>query len=634
MQGSRCDVVLNDGAPNVGAAWITDSTNQLDLCLASLKFATLFLKKGGSFVTKVFRSENYNSLLWVLHQFFEQVIPTKPKASRDSSAELFIVCLQFKAPTAVDPRMLDSQYVFSDIDDLTRKPLPNEESIETKTAMDYTSYKVSDFLTCENPLDILNAVNELVFDEGALAVAANSHPLTIEEIRILCKDLKTVGLADKKLLLKWRRQLRAALVTNTHEDNNQVADENEVDSDEEIQNALNDLQLKRKRQERSERKRKQKMRTQLIKRLQKNLNAPSANADMLDPEVRFGKMYTPNIPEEDLSHLTYDELVERNIEYLEEQEKDIYVDSDGEIMGPQPKLARYVKIEETEEEKEKEMDKVQKQWFNQPIFDEDSDDDEDEDAETAKKAMKQELEEKKAKEQELRKQIDQQKGQAEKSDDSDNNEYSESSDSEEGEDYKGQSIKDFDVLAYKAAKEILTSKHKKTEMINDSFNRYLHDDGPLPSWFEKDEDQHNRPMMPVTKQDVAEWRAKMRAINEVETKRVIEARARKKKKVLAKLKASEEKAAEIAEKEGLDERSKLRILEQIYAKGMSKLHQKERIVVTQKRDNGKPSIPRGKGKVRIVDPRGKKDLRAEKNAASRPSGVHRKKKSKYIHRRK
>ena len=132
MQGNRCDVVLNDGAPNVGAAWITDSTNQLDLCLASLKFATLFLKKGGAFVTKVFRSEHYNSLLWVLNQFFEQVIPTKPKASRDTSAELFIVCLQYKAPTMVDPRMLDPQYVFSDLDELTKKPLPNQESIETQ----------------------------------------------------------------------------------------------------------------------------------------------------------------------------------------------------------------------------------------------------------------------------------------------------------------------------------------------------------------------------------------------------------------------------------------------------------------------------------------------------------------------
>ena len=141
-------------------------------------------------------------------------------------------------------------------------------------------------------------------------------------------------------------------------------------------------------------------------------------------------------------------------------------------------------------------------------------------------------------------------------------------------------------------------------------------------------------MIPITKQDVIEWRQRMRSINEVETKRVIEARARKKAKALQRLKSAQEKADEIAEKEGLDERSKLRMMEQIAAKGMAALKPKERVVFVRKRDNGSPSIPRGKGKVRLVDARGKKDLRAEKFAAKRPAHVVKKKKSKYIHRKK
>lgn len=671
MQGNRCDVVLNDGAPNVGAAWITDSTNQLDLCLASLKFATIFLKKGGSFVTKVFRSEHYNSLLWVLNQFFEQVIPTKPKASRDTSAELFIVCKNYSAPTNVDPRMLDPQYVFSDLDELTQKPLPNAEAIETKTAMDFTSYKISNFLRTENPLEILNAVNELTFnDPDPIGIAAKSDPRTNEEIKTLCKDLKVVGLADKKVILKWRRQMRASYVVNQNATTEAEAEDDGLDSededDEDLQEALKELQLKQRKQIKSERKKKEKMRNNLIKRFEKNMSAPSANADMLDPATRFGKMYTPVVQEDDLSHLTYEQITELNIEnQLKKDEEEgrinrLLDDEDGEIMGPQPKLRNFnikqpnipetISIpdeeqnegEEEEEEVNEELTPVQRkalekqskeqdeirrktnQWFSNPTFDDDDEDDEDEDPAAARKALKEELKAKQRKEEQLRSKTQ-----------NTEEDFSENESESDGEPYYGQSITDFDALTYKIARDITTSRHKRTEFINDSFNRHMHDDGPgVPAWFANEEAQYNKPMIPLTKQDVAEWRQKMRAINEVETKRVIEARARKKAKVLQKLKSAQEKADEIAEKEGLDERSKLRMLEQITARGMAKLRQKETVVVVRKKDNGNPTIPRGKGKVRLVDSRGKKDLRAEKAAAKRPAKFMKKKKSKYIHRRK
>eukprot|EP01094_Clydonella_sp_ATCC50884_P030037 TRINITY_DN9638_c0_g1_i1.p1 TRINITY_DN9638_c0_g1~~TRINITY_DN9638_c0_g1_i1.p1 ORF type:complete len:295 (+),score=48.47 TRINITY_DN9638_c0_g1_i1:18-902(+) len=114
FEGELADVVLSDGAPDVTGMHDVDEYIQAQLILAALNITTHTLRPGGSFVAKIFRGKDVSLLYEQLRVFFPEVSVAKPKSSRNSSIESFVVCRNYSPPESYIPTMiepiLDAQY--------------------------------------------------------------------------------------------------------------------------------------------------------------------------------------------------------------------------------------------------------------------------------------------------------------------------------------------------------------------------------------------------------------------------------------------------------------------------------------------------------------------------------------------
>ena len=290
----KADTVLHDGAPNVGTAWVQDAFSQAELALQALKLATQFLIEGGTFITKVFRSRDYNSLVWVFTQLFDQVEATKPPSSRTVSAEMFVVCRGFKAPKRIDPRFLDARSVFAEL----AKPTPNNEAKvfnperkkrkrEGYDEGDYIQFKeapASEFIQTTDPIAILGSLNKFSFKQeanGDVALAALDRlPETTEEIRQCCKDLKVLGRKEFRLLLRWRLRVREIFgfaskkTTNEASKGEEVAEVVPLDNDLQLQKDLQDLHETENSRRKREKRRENEKRQKEIVRMQMHMTTP------------------------------------------------------------------------------------------------------------------------------------------------------------------------------------------------------------------------------------------------------------------------------------------------------------------------------------------------------------------------
>eukprot|EP00914_Ancora_sagittata_P002554 GHVO01005568.1.p1 GENE.GHVO01005568.1~~GHVO01005568.1.p1 ORF type:complete len:336 (-),score=101.26 GHVO01005568.1:399-1406(-) len=164
-------------------------------------------------------------------------------------------------------------------------------------------------------------------------------------------------------------------------------------------------------------------------------------------------------------------------------------------------------------------------------------------------------------------------------------------------------------------------KKTRFDLIDGAFNRYTYqdDEGALPEWFEDDEKRHNTPEMPVSKELVKEYRQKLKEIEARPIRRVLEAKARKKKRAVKRLDKARQKAEKIAESVELDEASKAKSIRQLVRKATRENQgAKEKVYLVSRSAGGSKAQQLKSGRkintkscknVKVVDKRLKKDSR-------------------------
>lgn len=91
LAGRRVGLVLSDMAPNMSGVPLVDQARGMYLAALGLEFAREHLKPDGAYLVKVFQGSDYDAFVKAMRDTFATVATRKPKASRDRSAELYLL---------------------------------------------------------------------------------------------------------------------------------------------------------------------------------------------------------------------------------------------------------------------------------------------------------------------------------------------------------------------------------------------------------------------------------------------------------------------------------------------------------------------------------------------------------------
>ena len=91
LAGEKVGLVLSDMAPNMSGILLSDQARVMHLAELGLEFSRGWLKPNGAFLVKVFQGYGFEEFVREMRAVFKSVATRKPDASRDRSAEIYLL---------------------------------------------------------------------------------------------------------------------------------------------------------------------------------------------------------------------------------------------------------------------------------------------------------------------------------------------------------------------------------------------------------------------------------------------------------------------------------------------------------------------------------------------------------------
>jgi 23S rRNA (uridine2552-2'-O)-methyltransferase len=102
LAGAKADLVISDMSPNITGVIVTDQARIYDLAELALEFSADWLKPDGAFLVKVFQGAGFEDYMKRMRTIFKTVLVRKPKASRDSSREVYLLGRGLKSVESIE----------------------------------------------------------------------------------------------------------------------------------------------------------------------------------------------------------------------------------------------------------------------------------------------------------------------------------------------------------------------------------------------------------------------------------------------------------------------------------------------------------------------------------------------------
>ncbi|MFH4973531.1 hypothetical protein AB6A40_000240 [Gnathostoma spinigerum] len=674
LQTWEADCVLHDGAPNVGLNWQHDAFQQNCLTLSALKLATQVLSKNGYFVTKIFRSSDYHSLIEVFGKLFKRVHVWKPAASRLESAEIFVVCEKYFKPSKISSALLDPKKVFAGSVEMKKMSNPqlmlNLPKKEKKTKAEgydqdklvlYKSLPATEFVQSKDYLDLLSEASEIVLDNKKFSDAQATN----QEVLACLADVKVCGPRELRTILQWRKKMQLILAEDDHtetrhkQENKTTESDPDASEDEELARIDSEIAAARTKDKAALKKKKKKLLKEKAKLERQRKLGMIHKDDFISSneeqelfslkKIRRAKdliEFTENANEQsdvhgssDNEETAGDELNDGEWETTENVEYDsdggaksggiVSEDVNDDDDDDDPNTLIY--NEESVMTKEERAEYRASKWFEQSSIAELLNEHEDNDElrlsiiENQMKQQSSKVSDKNGvieyetggnKSFECKEFVDEKwdEESEESYHDEDRRTAMRDEESNKPKDVKKERKRRLTPEQLALGEKLIRSSKTRRDVEDWGWNRFTNNDEGLPDWFVEDEKKHYCKELPVTKDAVLRYRERLKEINVRPIKKILEAKGRKRRRELLKLEKAKKKAENIIGNENMENSEKQREIRKLYqAAKQTKKEVKYQVVTKGTRGR----ISRPDGRFKLVDKRLKKDTRNLKMASKR-----------------